>query len=106
MGKYLITVRYTAEGARGLMREGASNRVSYITSLLSGLGATVESFNFAFGDDDAYLVIDAPDDGTVAAVSLAVSSSGAVALKTTKLLTAAELDAAVAKTVDYRPPGS
>jgi uncharacterized protein with GYD domain len=106
MGTHLIKVRYTAEGARGLAREGAANRAAYIASMIEGLGGTVESFHFAFGDDDAYVIVDATDDATIAAVSIAVAGSGAVSLSTTKLMTPAEADAAMAKTVAYRPPGA
>ena len=77
MGKYMLQVSYTAEGARGLIKEGASSRIAYVTDFAAGLGATVESFYFALGDDDAIVILDAADDSTVAAASLAVGASGA-----------------------------
>ena len=52
-----------------------------------------------------YVIVDAPDNAMAAAVSLAVSASGAVALKTTPLLTPEEIDQAAKKTVEYRAPG-
>jgi hypothetical protein len=42
---------------------------------------------------------------SAAAVSLAVSASGAVQTKTTILLTPEEMDQATKKSVSYRPPG-
>ena len=33
MGKYMLQVSYTPEGARGLIKEGASSRITYVTDL-------------------------------------------------------------------------
>jgi hypothetical protein len=46
-----------------------------------------------------------PDNVSAAALSLAVSASGAVSIKTTVLMTAEEMDQAVQKSVEFRPPG-
>ncbi len=64
-----------------------------------------ELFYLAFGDADAYVIADLPDNVTAAAGAAAVGSTGAVSVSTTVLLTPAEVDEAFAKTVDYRPPG-
>ena len=105
MSKYLVKVNYTSEGTRGLQREGGTARKTYIEKLISELGGKVESFYFAFGEIDAYLVIDLPDTASAAAVSFAVNSSGAVQLSLTPLLTPEEIDAASKKAVKYSPPG-
>jgi uncharacterized protein with GYD domain len=73
--------------------------------MCAGLGGALESFHFAFGDVDAYVICDLPDDGAAAAVSFAVSSGGTVGIKTVKLMTVEEIDAALKRKVDYRPPG-
>jgi uncharacterized protein with GYD domain len=106
MGKYLLEVSYTAEGARGLMSEGATSRRAYIEGLVGRMGGKVESFYFAFGDIDAYVIVDVPDPTDVAAMSLGVGSSGAVSVTTTVLLTPEQIDEASKKTVEYRPPGA
>ncbi len=69
------------------------------------LGGRVEAFYYAFGDTDVYVIVEAPDNVTAAAVSLAITASGAVSLKTTPLLTPEEIDKAAKKSVPYRPPG-
>jgi uncharacterized protein with GYD domain len=51
------------------------------------------------------VIVDAPDNVTTAAVCLAIGASGAVTTSTTVLLTPEEVDDAVKKSVDYRPPG-
>ena len=106
MAKYMWKVRYSLDGARGLQREGAANRRAFIDSLIGGLGGTLEAFYFAFGDVDVYVIADLPDDTTAAAVAIAVGTSGAAGIETTKLLTPDELDAARAIETGYRAPGA
>lgn len=105
MGKYLIAASYTAEGAKGLMKEGGSKRREAAELALKSAGAKLEAFYFAFGDHDAYVIVDAPDMATVAAASIAINASGVVHSKTVVLLTAEEMDGATKKAVSYRAPG-
>ena len=105
MAKYMIQASYTAEGTRGVMKEGGTKRRQTVENNVKAVGGTVEAFYFAFGDADAYVIVDLPDNATAAALSMAVNSSGAVALKTQVLLTAEEIDKASKKTVTYRAPG-
>lgn len=105
MPKYLFEVRYTAEGAKGVAREGGRGRLLDVSKLAESLGARLESFYFAFGDVDLYAIADAPDSITAAAFALAVDKAGAATVKTVVLLSAQEMDAVVLKTADYRPPG-
>ena len=105
MGKYLVTASYTAEGAKGLMKDGGSKRVQVVTDALKGAGVKVESFYFALGEHDVFIIVDAPDNVTASAVAIATNASGAVRLSTTVLLTPAEVDAAAKKSIGYTPPG-
>jgi uncharacterized protein with GYD domain len=105
MPKYLFQASYTVEGLKGLLKEGGSSRRDTIAKLSEGLGGTLESFYYAFGETDVYLIGDAPDNATAAALSMAVNASGAVTVKTVVLMTPEEVDEATAKTVAYRPPG-
>jgi uncharacterized protein with GYD domain len=65
----------------------------------------VESFYYAFGDVDAYVIFDVPDNVSAAALSLAVGQSGGINTKTVVLITPEEMDQAGKKAVDFRPPG-
>lgn len=106
MPKYLIKASYTPEGARGIAKEGGTSRRDTIDKLAQNSGGTMESFYFAFGEDDAYVICDLPDNATAASVALAVNSSGAAQVTTVVLMTPEELDEATRKSVDYRPPGA
>ena len=103
--KYLIIANYNAQGVKGVIDKGGSARKDAVGKLVADLGGTLESFHFAFGSDDAYVILDLPDNVTAAAVGLAVGASGAVAARTVVLLTAEEIDEAAKKQVNYTPPG-
>jgi uncharacterized protein with GYD domain len=106
MAKFLVTGSYTAEGTRGLLAEGATSRRATVTQVIESLGGNVEAFYYGFGEDDVYVVVDAPSNAEAAAVSLAVAASGAVKLKTTVLLTPEEVEQAAKLSVPYRAPGT
>jgi uncharacterized protein with GYD domain len=55
MAKYLVEARYTAEGAKGLAREGGTGRRAAAAKAVEGLGGKIEAFYYAFGDVDAYV---------------------------------------------------
>lgn len=106
MPKYLVHGSYSAEGAKGLLKDGGSKRRAVVKTFTEKLGGKLEAFYFAFGDSDFYALVELPDQASVAAVSLVVSASGAASARTTVLLTPEEMDAATKKSVDYRPPGA
>ena len=107
MSKYLIKASYSPEGIKGVMEKGGSARKDAIEKLVAGVGGSMESLYFAFGGDDVYVVVDAPNHEAMAAVAGTVSGSGALSsYETVVLLTAEQLDAAASMTVDYQPPGS
>lgn len=105
MPKYMIHASYTADGAKGLLKDGGTKRREAAAAALKSAGATLESFYYAFGDADVYAVIDAPDHAAMVGASIAINASGAVTIKTTVLMTPEEIDAAVKKAVAYTPPG-
>jgi uncharacterized protein with GYD domain len=106
MAKYLFEASYSLEGVKGVQSAGGSSRRDAIANMAEGVGGKLESFYFAFGDRDAYVVVDLPDNESAAAVALAVNSSGGAEVRTVVLLTPEEVDAAAKRSVDYRPPGS
>ena len=105
MPKYLIEASYVLEGVKGLVKEGGSKRKEAATAAIQALGGKVEAFYFAFGDPDAIVIADLPDNSSAAALSVAINSSGAVSVRTIVLLTPEEMDAAVKKSASYRAPG-
>jgi uncharacterized protein with GYD domain len=107
MAKYLIKASYSTEGIKGVMKAGGTSRVEAVKKALGSVGGSVESFYFAFGSDDVYLIADAPGNTAAAAMAAAVGSSGALArYETVVLLSADEIDEAMKMAVSYTPPGA
>jgi len=105
--KYLFKVAYGPDSARGILKEGGTARRDFIRDLADQAGGKLESFYYAFGDTDAYVVMDLPDPETAAALSLTVSGTGALRTSITVLLTPEDMDAAGGKALpQYRPPGA
>ena len=105
MPKFLVEVSYTAEGLKGLQRDKAAGRTAAVRSALKAVDGQLEALYWCLGERDAIAVLDLPDTAAAAALATAISASGSVRTKTTPLLTAAELDAALQKGIDYRAPG-
>ena len=105
MPKHLIQPSYTVEGTKGLLKEGGTKRLAAVSVLMKQLGGSVEAFYYAFGDTDVYVLVEAPDNVTAAAVSLTITVSGAVSLKTTAATESRRDRQAAKKSVTYRPPG-
>jgi uncharacterized protein with GYD domain len=106
MAKYLITASYTAEGAKGVLKDGGTKRRQAAEAAINSAGGKLEAFYFAFGENDAFVLIDAPDHATVASASLAINASGAVRTRTVVLLTPEEIDQAIKKSTTYKAPGN
>jgi uncharacterized protein with GYD domain len=105
MPKYLIQARYTTEGIQGLVRDSAAGRRADVHAAVRAVGGTVESFYFAFGDNDVVTIVDLPNNITAAAIGLTSSATGMVRVRTTPLLTVEEVDQALEVKTQYRAPG-
>jgi uncharacterized protein with GYD domain len=57
------------------------------------------------GSDDVVLIVEAPDNIAVAAVSLSAGATGLVNIRTTPLVTVDEVDQALALPIKFRGAG-
>lgn len=105
-GQFLVEASCTTQGAKGVQSAGGTSRRDAVARMAEGLGASLESVYFAFGDTDAYVVLDLPDNQTAAAASIAVNTAGGAASEVVVLLSPEEIDAAAKISVDYAPRGS
>ena len=105
MPKYLFTGSFTSAGLAGLIKEGGTGRRQAVQRLMESLGGKLESYYFAFGEIDFFIVAELPDGVSATAGSLTAGASGAVNVKTTVLIPPEEMDQATQKSADYRPPG-
>ena len=92
--------------SKGCFKKAASSRADAVAKAIAGVGGQMESFYFAFGSDDVYVIADLPDNTAAIALAATVGATGTLSdYETVVLLTPQEIDAAVRQSVDYRPPG-
>jgi uncharacterized protein with GYD domain len=106
MAHYLIQVSYSKEGI-GELIANPQDREAAVRPIVEGMGGTLHNLYYAFGDYDAIVIAELPDNVTAAALAMAVGgSSGISAYKTTSLLTMAEAMEAMRKAsgTGYRSP--
>ena len=106
MPLYLWQASYTAEGTKGLLKDGGSKRRDFVKQSVEKLGGRLHAFYYAFGEADVVGITEFPDEASALALSLAVNASGAVTLRYTLLLSPDVVDAAAKKQVGYRAPGA
>lgn len=110
MAKYALLGGYTTEAwARFVQNPG--DRAAPVRKAVEAVGGKLDTLYWSFGEDDYLVIIDAPDDVTMAAISVGAGSSGSLRnLRTIKLITADELQKVLAKArtvaAAYVPPGA
>ena len=109
MPKYLLQVNYNQTGIQGVLKEGGTARREAIRQAAESIGGTLDAFYFAFGDVDAYCILDLPSNVIALEASLIGNAPGSVKVRYTVLATPEEVDEAAAAAragMDaYRPPG-
>ena len=95
MAKYLVQASYSKEGVKGILNEGGSKRREAVEKAVKALGGTVEAVYFAFGDVDAFIILDLPDNVAATAASLVVNATGTVNATYTVLITPEEVKRSV-----------
>jgi uncharacterized protein with GYD domain len=110
MAKFAVFFNYTAE-TWAKMISNPGDRLAAVRTSAQAVGGDVEAMYFMFGDKDGFVVIDAPDSASAAALSIAVASTGAVQdLETHELIAPSDLPSVLerAATVkgEYRTPGT
>jgi uncharacterized protein with GYD domain len=106
MPRFLVSASYTVEGVKGLLKGGGGTaRRNAVQQALQSIGGELEAMYFGFGEHDAYVIFEAPDTISAAALALTVNAAGGATTKTTVLLTPEEVDRAAKKTVTYKAPG-
>jgi uncharacterized protein with GYD domain len=107
MSKFMIEAAYSPDGLKGVIAKGGSSRRTAVQTMAESMGGSVDALYFAFGDSDIFVIVDMPENVSMAAVMMTVGASGSLSnAKTTVLLTPEDVDEAAKKSVDYSPPGS
>jgi uncharacterized protein with GYD domain len=107
MPTFMVQASYT-NTAWGKLVQRPENRMEAVKPMIERLGGQILSWYYAFGDYDVVVLFEVPNNGTAAAISMAIAGSGAVkAFKTTVLLSPDEgFDSMLlAQGAGYRQPG-
>lgn len=98
MPTYLYQLSYTPESLAAQIKAPKDRLKSAAKPVVKAMGGTFLGGGFSFGDFDLALLIEAPDDESMAGVAAAVAAGGAIkASKTTKLLSGDQWVAALKK---------
>ena len=108
MAMYLTRFSYTPETWAKLIQNPEDRRKA-ARAYIESVGGKLHGFWYAFGEDDAWNLWEAPDNVSMAAVALAIGAGGALSsIHTTVLLEVEDLMDALgkAKKIEYRRPGT
>ena len=108
MAKYLVLFSLTGETAKQFVAK-PSDRAAVVRELAESAGGSLESYYWMFGQYDGAGIFELPDSHTMAALSLAVTSSGAFThFETHELIESSDLTAIAerARGIAYQPPGA
>ena len=103
MPRYLFKASYTKKGAKGVLAKGGGARRDALAKAAESAGGKMESFDFAFGGTDAFVICDLPDNATAARLALAVGAAGGAGVETVVLIDPDDIPAG--STAAYVPPG-
>ena len=104
MPKFLVQGSYTDQGLQGLLKEGGSKRRMMVEKLAEEIGGKLDVFYFAFGSDDFVIILDLPSNIDMAATAIVAQASGMVKSRVTVLMDPKDVDQAVQRKIDFRPP--
>ena len=107
MPRYMVQFAYTPQAWAGIAKN-LEDRRAPVRQLMETLGGQLISFYYCRGEYDGVLIIEAPDESTANAASLAAISSGQFrAVQTTELFEVDEILESLRKvaTAGFRPPG-
>jgi uncharacterized protein with GYD domain len=109
MCKFVTLFSYRAETWERLIKKPA-NRGSAIQAAIASLSGTVESVYYMIGEYDGIVTVDLPDVTDAAAITIAVTSTGAFSkVETRQLVPPEDMPAVLEKAgrarEAYAPPG-
>jgi uncharacterized protein with GYD domain len=85
MATYIILFSYTQKGIENVKESPA--RLDAAKQAVQAMGAEIKEFYLVLGQYDIVVVAEAPDDETVAKMSLSIGSRGAVRSQTLRAFT-------------------
>ncbi|MFY9689230.1 MAG: GYD domain-containing protein [Candidatus Acidiferrales bacterium] len=90
MSLYLIQAAYSQDALRAMI-QNPHDRTNALRGPIESLGGKIHNLFLSFGDYDAVLLVEMPNNVAAAAIAIAIAAGGACKnIKTTPLMTVAE----------------
>ena len=108
MASYMVQASYTSE-ALALLVKNPENRTEVVKKVAKKLGGKLSGSWLSFGEYDLVMVVEMPDNISMASFAIAAAAGGSLkSVKTTPLISTEDSLAAVKKaaTSGYRPIGA
>jgi uncharacterized protein with GYD domain len=102
--RYLVRAVLTAEGLKNLQKQPPTALKAGVAKFVESVGGKLEFWFFDYGESTAYSVIDYPDEIAAATAQLSTNTAGFARVTIRPLLSAEEMDKAVAKVPPVRVP--
>ncbi len=94
MPTYASLIRFTEQGIRNVKQSPA--RLEAAKKAFQAAGGELKAFYLAFGEYDALVLSEAPDDETAAKLALSIGALGNLRTSTTRIFSEAEFRKIVA----------
>jgi uncharacterized protein with GYD domain len=95
MAHYVMLLKFTDQGIRNV--KDTTQRAAAATDMAGKLGVKLTNIFWTLGRHDLVITAEAPNDETVAAVSVKLGSLGNVSVETLRAFDAKEMDAILNK---------
>jgi uncharacterized protein with GYD domain len=108
MAKFAVFFTFRGETIKNMMSR-PSDRAAVVSAMAEQAGGRMDAYYLMFGPHDGFVIVDVPNSTTAAAISLAVSSTGAFAhIDTHELIDVKDLNDILetASGLTYSAPGS
>jgi uncharacterized protein with GYD domain len=102
--RYLVRAVLTTEGLKSLQKQSPTALKAAVAKFDESVGGKLEFWYFDYGESTAYSIVDFPDEIAAATAQAAANAGGFARVTFRPVLSAEELDKAVAKLGTMRVP--
>lgn len=102
--RYHFSAGFTSEGMKNLQKQTATGFRAGVAKFFELAGGKLESWYFDYTNSTAYGFVDYPDEISAATAQTTVNAAGLARVVYQPVLSAEEIDQALARSVATRPP--
>jgi uncharacterized protein with GYD domain len=102
--RYLVKAVLTAEGLKNFQKQPPTGLKAGIAKFLESVGGKLEFWYFDYGESTAYAINDYPDEIAAATAQVSTNAAGFAHVTIRPVLSAEDMDKAVAKVPPVRVP--